>query len=80
MKKALTLETIMADTLWVAKMTYGARYVGTYEELSSYGESEDCRDFDICANQPEHLRDFYDRYFSYCEENGWTIIPEYNNS
>lgn len=72
----LSLETIMKDTVWVAKMTYG-RHVGTYEEVEAFSIDEECRDFDICGKQPEHLEAFYEGYFEYCRKNGWTTIPEY---
>ena len=72
----LSLETIMKDTRWVAKMTYG-RFAGTYEEVGHYFNSEECRDFDICAKQPEHLEEFYEGYFKYLSSNGFTTIQEY---
>ena len=72
----VSLETILKDTLWVAKMTYG-RHVGTYDEVGDYFPMEECRDFDLCAKQPEHLEDFYDGYFNYVEEHGFTIVQDY---
>lgn len=72
----LSLETIMRDTLWVAKMTYGRR-VGTYEELEWCLEEDELRDFDICAKQPEHLEVFYDLYFEHCKRKGWTTVQEF---
>lgn len=76
MSTTLTLEQIMNESRWVAKMQ-GWREVGTYEEVKSYAESEECRDFDICAEQPEHLKDFFDRYFAYEREHGWITIPDF---
>ena len=76
MAKTLTLETILRDTLWVAKMQ-GWREVGTYDEIGYLAEDEDCRDFDICANQPEHLKAFYENYFEYCEDHGWMTVQEF---
>ena len=76
MKNLVSLETILKDTLWVAKMTYG-RHVGTYEEVEHYFPMKECRDFDLCAVQPEHLKDFYDGFFKYTEENGFTTVQEY---
>lgn len=74
----LMLDTIMKDTLWVAKMN-GWRKVGTYAELEDLSKSEECRDFDIVCleGQPDHLKGFYKEYFEYCEKNEWMIIPEY---
>lgn len=72
----LSLETIMSKTLWVAKMN-GFRKVGTYEEVKSYGESEECRDFDICANQPEELKPFYDKYFAH---QGFITVQDFYNN
>lgn len=74
----LTLEQIKKDTIWVAKMQ-GWRETGTYEEIGFLREDEDCRDFDICAVQPDHLKDFYDRYFEYEREHGFTIIQDFYN-
>ena len=72
----ISLETIKKDTLWVAKM-YCGRHIGTYDEVGKYSKDEECREFDIAANQPEHLKEFYDGYFNYCDNNGWTTIPDY---
>ena len=60
----LTLEQIMNESIWVVKMN-GYRMSGTYSEMKPYADSEDCRDFDLCAEQPEHLKDFYDKYFAH---------------
>ena len=76
----LSLETIMNDTIWVAKMTYGSRHVGTYDEIKSYAESDECRDFDICCNQPDHLKKFYEDYFEYGRKNGFMTVQKYYNT
>ena len=75
----LTLDEIMAKTLWVAKM-YGYRCCGTYDEVANLGHSEECRDFDISANQPEELNDFYNGYFEYERTSGFITIPDYYNN
>ena len=75
----LSLETILKDTIWVVKMQ-GWRMSGTYDEMKPYAEDEDCRDFDISAFQPEHLSNFYDKYFEYENEHGWITIPEFYNN
>ena len=72
----LTLETIKRDTLWVAKMQ-GWRHVGTYEETKRLADSDECRDFDVCANQPEHLRPFWDALWEYEREHGFQYIDEF---
>ena len=72
----LTLETIMRDTIWVAKMTYG-RFTGTYDELEYYRNSEECRDFDISCKQPKHLQDFFSDYTEYECEHGFTYIQDF---
>lgn len=72
----LTLEQIQKDTIWVAKMQTG-RIVGTWAEVEHLADSDDCRDCDICAEQPEHLKAFYDEYLKYTREHGWMIIPDY---
>lgn len=69
----LTLEQIMQETIWVAKMQ-GYRMAGTYEEIGYLAKSEDCRDFDICATQPEQLDDFYNKYFAH---NGFITIQDF---
>ena len=75
----LKLEQILNDTIWLAKMQ-GYRVTGTYEELKKYRESENCRDFDICCEQPEHLKDFYDKYFEYYKNNvGFITIQDFYN-
>ena len=76
MENTLSLETIMKDTIWVAKMTYG-RHSGTYEEMKHFSRSDECRDFDICAYQPEHLKEFYEAYFNHEKEHGFTTIQEF---
>jgi len=75
----LTLETITKDTIWVAKMN-GWREAGPYEQMKHLAESDECRDFDIAAEQPEHLKEFYDAYFDYEREHGWTLIPDFYNN
>lgn len=79
----LTLEQIKKDTIWVAKMNWG-RMSGTYEEMKPYREADEednyCRDFDICCEQPEHLKEFYDGFFKYEEEHGFTLIDDYYNN
>lgn len=72
----LKLETIMNESLWVVKMI-GWRKVGTYDEIKSLVDDEDCRDVDLCAKQPDHLKEFFDLYFEHCRVNGWTTVPEY---
>jgi len=71
----LTLEQIMNESIWVAKMN-GYRLSGTYAEMQPYAESEECRDFDLCADQPEHLKDFYDKYFAY---DGFITVQDFYN-
>lgn len=76
MKNIITLDTIEKDTLWVAKMQ-GWRETGTYAEIGHLAKSEDCRDFDLAAKQPDHLKPFFDMYWKYNEEHGWITIPEF---
>lgn len=71
----LTLEQIMNESIWVAKMN-GYRMSGTYAEMKPYADSEDCRDFDLCAEQPEHLKDFFDRYFAH---HGFITVQDFYN-
>lgn len=76
MKNIITLDTIMKDTIWIAKMQ-GWRESGTYAEIGHLQSSEECRDFDICAKQPAHLEEFFDRFNKYTEEHGFITIPDY---
>ena len=76
MKNIISLETIKKDTLWVAKM-YGWRAVGTYDEVGHYAKEEECRDFDLCCAQPEHLEEFYELFFAYEEEHGFTFLDDF---
>lgn len=72
----LPLELVLDKTLWVAKMN-GWRAVGTYKELEELSKSEECRDFDICANQPDELKDFYRQYFKFDEECGFITVQDF---
>lgn len=75
-RELISLETIEKDALWIAKMQ-GYRECGTYAEISHLAKSEDCRDFDLAAKQPEHLKPFFDAYWAWNEEHGWITIPEF---
>lgn len=71
--------TIEKDTIWVVRLTCGVRLTGTYEEMKRWADTDDCKDFDICAKQPEHLQEFYDGYFKYCYENEFVFVNDYYN-
>jgi hypothetical protein len=79
----LTLETIKKDSIWVVKMNWG-RLSGTYEEMRPYIEADDednyCRDHDLCCEQPDHLKEFYDGYWEYDRKHGFTTIQDYYNN
>ena len=60
----LKLETILKDTRWVAKMQ-GWRETGTWEQIGHLLESEECREIDLAAEQPEHLSEFYNLYWQH---------------
>lgn len=60
----ITIDTIQKDTVFVAKMQ-GYRKVGTFAEIGNLADDPDCRDFDLCAKQPDHLTAFYDAYWEY---------------
>ena len=76
--KKLTLETILNESRWVAKMTYG-RHVGTYEELERWGylSSEELRDVDVTVKQPDHLQGFFDDMWEYEKDHEWMTIQEF---
>ena len=75
----LTLETILNESLWVAKVG-GCRFVGTYSEVEHWYDDEDWRDTDLAAEQPEHLKEFYDAYFKYDREHGFITVQDYYNN
>lgn len=79
-KKPLSLETILADTLWVAKFN-GWRKVGRYDEVQKTADlfSDDLRDMDICAEQPDHLKEFYNMYFDFGREHGFITVQDFYN-
>lgn len=60
----LDLEYIKKNTLWVARMTFGTRFTGTYDEIKKYENDEECKDIDILASkgQPKELQKFYESY------------------
>lgn len=68
----LTLETIMKDTLWVARHSTGYRFVGNWDAVKSHVESCEEEEYDyikdmdiLCAEgQPEHLREFFEAFLS----------------
>ena len=60
----LSLQKILDESLWVAKMQ-GYRVSGTYDEIGYLAESEDCLDFDLAATQPEDLMDFFEGFFKF---------------
>ncbi len=76
MEKIIPFSIIEKETIWVAKME-GYRKTGTYDEISHLAEEESCRDFDIAAQQPEHLLPFYDKYFAWSEKNGFITIQDF---
>lgn len=71
----LTLDTIMKDSVWVAKMQ-GWREAGTLEEIGHLSDDPDCRDFDLCAKQPEHLDEFFEAYWKH---DGFITIQDFYN-
>lgn len=78
-RELIPLETIMNESLWVAKMQ-GYRETGTYAEIGHLAKSEDCRDFDLLAKQPAHLVPFFNEFWKYTEEHGFITIPDYYNN
>ena len=71
----LTLDEIMKDSLWVVKLKLG-RVSCSYEDIEKWAADEDCIGVELCAVQPAHLRDFFDKYFM-CDE--YISIKEYYN-
>ena len=78
-RELIPLETIEKEAIWVAKMQ-GYRESGTYAEIGHLAKSEECRDFDLAAKQPAHLKIFFDEFWKYTEEHGFITIPDYYNN
>lgn len=76
-EKIIPLEQILMESEWIARMESGERIKGTYENVQTYGCRSACKDFDLCAVQPEHLKPFFDRYFAYGEKHGFITLQEY---
>lgn len=72
----LTLDQVMNESIWVAKMQ-GWRETGTYAEIGHLAQDEECRDFDLCAKQPEHLQEFFEGLWKWSEEHGFITIADY---
>ena len=71
-KNIISLEEIKKNTRWAIELDdgYGRHWVtGTWPEVEWAFQSEDFSDCDICANQPEGIKEFYDAYFEYCMAN-----------
>lgn len=76
----LTLEYIHKNTIWVAKMN-GYRQTGTYEELKPLFDSEDCRDHDVCCQQPTpELQRFWEELWQYEDQHGFQFVDDYYNN
>ena len=71
----LSLEQITNETLWVVKYTYGWRKTCLYSEINT--KDENIRDMDVCAQQPEHLKPFFNSMCEYKKTHGWITIPDY---
>lgn len=72
----ISKDTILDQTIFVAKMQ-GWRSVGTFREVGHLLDDPDCRDFDLCAEQPDHLKDFYDKYWAFRGKHGFIDPCEY---
>lgn len=81
--KNITLETINNECIWAVELDdgYGRHWVtGTAKQVEWAMESEDFSDCDLCANQPEHLRPFFEAYWNYQygpERHGFTPIETF---
>lgn len=75
----ISFEILERDTIWYVKMS-GYQKTGAYEELKNDAKSADCKEFDIYAEQPEHLTAFYNDYFEYTDEHGFMTVKEYYNT
>lgn len=73
----IPLEEILSKSLWIARMTNGQRIKGTYANTQVYGSMEECKDFDLCAVQPDELKPFFDKYFAYGDKHGFITIQDY---
>lgn len=80
----LSLDYIMDNTIWVAKMASAPsvdklRIIGPYKEVKDKGYSDECIDFDVCAKQEEpELQEFWDALWEYeSSHGGFITIQEF---
>lgn len=66
----VTLNEILNESLWCARMEYGARYIGTYDQVKKWGSDERCKDIDtLCTEgQPVKLQQFWKDYWAYVDD------------
>lgn len=65
----VTLDEVLNETKWCARMTNGTRYVGTYAQVEKW-QGENCKDIDtICTEgQPVKLQKFWRDYWNYVDK------------
>lgn len=66
----VTLDEVLNESLWVARMCGGARFVGPYDKIKKWGSDENCKDIDtVCTEgQPVKLQKFWKDYWDYVEK------------
>ena len=74
----MTYEEIMKNTRWVVKFI-GHREVCDTETMRRWSNAfeDEIRDIDLSCVQPNCVKDFYDAYWKYIEEHGFTIIKDF---
>lgn len=76
----LTYEEIMKNTRWIIKFDDRPRVAcESTEEMHWYRDNyaDSIRDIDLACTQPDCVKDFYDAYWKYDEEHGFTIIKDF---
>lgn len=81
-ERKLTLETIERDLRWVGELDddYGKhRFVGSYAEVQKWldADPEHFSDCDLCAKQPDHLKDFCEKWDKYIDEHGFITLKDF---
>ena len=76
----LTLDYIKENTIWVAKMN-GYRVTGTDAEIGHLFHDENCRDYDVCCQQPtSELQRFWEELWQYEDQHGFQFVDDYYNN
>lgn len=80
-----SLKYVLDNSMAVARHASGYRFVGTIAEVDAHmdlyeNDSDYVKDSDlVCTEgQPESLKWFYEKYYSYCEKYRWSTIQDFH--